>query len=109
MNLNKRLAELLQWKKDHTRVHELEQKAVDVAYKEMLERLREHNGIEPRLKAWFEKLHDELVKRLESLEKTKDEQSGRQEPISGLVRWVGTVLAALAVLVVVWFIGHVMK
>jgi recombinational DNA repair ATPase RecF len=125
MNLKRRVAELLQWREDHAKVHAMEQKAIEVAREEMTRRLNDHNDIANRIsdclrKDEFDRIHEslrtELKQQIEStsarvtlLEGARNEDEGRREPISGFIRWIATILAALVVAAASWFVGHFMK
>jgi hypothetical protein len=106
MGLKTRLARVEQWIVDHPLVHVGEQKAIEIAREEMTRRLHDHNDIEPRLKAWFEKLHGELSKQVESLQKARDEDSGRRQPVTEALRWIAAIVGGM---VIAWFAGRLTK
>jgi hypothetical protein len=114
MSHTRDIARIKQWIEDHHKIHELEHRALDVASEEMTRRLNDHNNILPRIdecvrKDWFERIHDELMKRVDALEKDRREESGRRVPIAELARWVATVTGALFVAWIAWSVGHFMK
>lgn len=106
MSIKQRVARIEQWIADHPKIHELEQKAVDIAYKEMQGRLHDHNDIEPRLKSWFEKIHGELLKQVERLQTSRDEESGRRQPVMEALRWIAAIAGGM---IIAWFAGRLTK
>lgn len=106
-----RIVRLETQREDHERVHELEEAARSIAVGDMNRRLLDHNEVLEKWekdraefveKGWFEIQHKEVVDRLGKVELILSGQSGRQGPISDLVKWA----AALLALIIMFLIGH---